>query len=307
MNQHAPSPMKPLALVEALMQDAAGGDLLGSVASQALSSGGKRTRAQLALAAGEALGVWTVPWAAACELLHNATLVHDDLQDGDRTRRGKPTVWAEHGPAQAINAGDLMLMLPTLVLGGLPVEHRWPMAELLHSGAVACVRGQALELSLPTLAHPSRQDWDAAVRGKSGELLALPVQGACLLAGRDDASSVGQVFRELGVLYQLADDLTDLYGDKGRGERGCDLREGKISALVVAHLAERPEDTPWLRAVLAAPRDETPDIDLAARRFVESGAVARIEKDIQRLARLPRGLPPELRPIGQALVQKVMA
>ena len=88
-------------------------DPAAAIAGEHLSTGGKRLRARLAMETGVRLGAEgkeMVPWAAACELLHNATLVHDDLQDGDRVRRGHPTMWVKHGAAQAINAGDLMLM-----------------------------------------------------------------------------------------------------------------------------------------------------------------------------------------------------
>src|SRR5215211_7540453 len=92
-----------LAEVETLMDrlaDEAGGEPAGAMVRRHLATGGKRIRARLALAAMEALDEPReagVAWAAACELLHNATLVHDDLQDGDRVRRGRPTVWALHG------------------------------------------------------------------------------------------------------------------------------------------------------------------------------------------------------------------
>ena len=85
-------------------------DRLGPIVRQHLETGGKRLRARLALAATEALGhqrADAISWAAACELLHNATLIHDDVQDGDRVRRGEPTVWVRHGIPQAINAGEI--------------------------------------------------------------------------------------------------------------------------------------------------------------------------------------------------------
>ncbi|MCA9571733.1 MAG: polyprenyl synthetase family protein, partial [Myxococcales bacterium] len=102
-----------LPLVESLLLDLATGERferLGVIAREHLATGGKRLRARLALATMQALGGdrrEAVPWAAAAEMLHNATLVHDDLQDGDAVRRGHPAVWARHGANQAINVGDL--------------------------------------------------------------------------------------------------------------------------------------------------------------------------------------------------------
>ena len=96
--------------VERLMRSLASGDRLeraGVMVQEHLATGGKRIRARLAMCATAALGGDrgdAIGWAAAVELLHNATLIHDDIQDGDRMRRGEPTTWVRHGAAQAINA-----------------------------------------------------------------------------------------------------------------------------------------------------------------------------------------------------------
>ena len=91
----------------------------------------------------------TTPWwGAACELLHNATLIHDDLQDGDAVRRGQPALWARHGAAQAINAGDLLLMLPYAALAKMralaPAVAALSACISRRTVATAC--GQAIEL-----------------------------------------------------------------------------------------------------------------------------------------------------------------
>lgn len=300
--------LSPLQAVEALMHRLCGLGPLSPMAREHLRSGGRRTRAKLALGAAEALEVQNaVPWAAACELLHNATLVHDDLQDGDRVRRGHPTVWAQHGMAQAINTGDLLLMLPFMAVAQQPAtpEQSAALSEVLARRAVLCVQGQALDLDLPEQRVWRMEDWIQAAIGKSGQLLALPVEGAAILAGRADAAALGEHFAEAGALYQLVDDLVDLYGEKGRDERGCDLREGKVSALVIRHLELAPADRDWLRAVLAAPRDETraEDIERAAQRFEASGAVDSLMEDIaqRRDALDDPTLPEGLRRIAQAL------
>jgi geranylgeranyl diphosphate synthase type I len=325
------SPRKPRGLwseegldqVEAIMLGLCSGerlDRLGSILWEHVGAGGKRLRARLALAAVEALGAPResgLAWAAACELLHNATLVHDDLQDGDRYRRGREAVWARHGTAQAINAGDLALMLPYVALEQAPVEDgaRWRLARALAGSAEEVVRGQAAEMDL---LHRGHLSWDAyarAVEGKTAALFGLPVEGAAILAGwrPDQARELGGVFRRLGVLFQVQDDVLDLWGDKGRGETGSDLREGKVSALVVEHLRLHPEDQAWLTRILATPREKTREADVqeAIRRFAEGGALravwARMEQlqdDIHvapTLADAPRLHAVALALIGQAL------
>lgn len=264
----------------------------GRMAADHLAAGGKRLRARLALASLEALGgrrLDGVGWAAAVELLHNATLVHDDIQDGDHVRRGRPTLWSVHGVAQAINAGDLMLMLPFLALQDAPHTLRGDLAAALAEYATRCVRGQVQELDL---LRAGQLDWCSyldAAEGKTGALVALPVHGAALLGGRSDAhaAALANAFLQIGLLFQLQDDLLDLYGDKGRACHGSDLYEGKVSALVVAHVARRPSERSALVELLATPRAETTpaSVERAIDDFVASGAQADVLARIESLAR----------------------
>jgi geranylgeranyl diphosphate synthase type I len=278
-----------LADVEALLELLAGDGYAGEMAREHLSGGGKRLRARLALAATEALGGMrrgAIAWAAACEMLHNATLVHDDLQDGDTMRRGRPATWVRHGAAQAVNAGDLMLMLPFQALDHLPAPGalRWALASSLARHAAEAARGQSAEMRLVPGGDVTWAAYRHAVAGKTAALFALPVEGAALLAGRDEARAraLGEAFRGIGVLFQLQDDVLDLYGDKGRGVRGSDLYEGKASALAVEHLALHPAERPWLLNLLSLPRGETPHaaVARAMERFREGGALAAVLRRI---------------------------
>ncbi|MEL6342612.1 MAG: polyprenyl synthetase family protein [Myxococcota bacterium] len=282
--------------VERMMRSLAAGDRLersGVMVQEHLATGGKRIRARLALCATAALGGRRrdgLGWAAAVELLHNATLIHDDIQDGDRMRRGQSTTWVRHGSAQAINAGDLLLMLPFLALdsAGSSNAVRWHMSRCLAEQATRIVRGQVEDIDM--LSSESFT-WDAYLRvveGKTGGLFALPVQGAALLTGGQPelAEQLGDAFLPLGVLFQLQDDVLDLYGDKGRELPGADLREGKVSALVIAHLERCPEDQSWMVSLLRAPRDGTPQVEIedAIARFRESGALGDVLLRIRQLA-----------------------
>jgi geranylgeranyl pyrophosphate synthase len=245
-----------------------------------LDAGGKRIRARLALAATEALGAerWrAIAWAAAVELLHNASLIHDDIQDGDSMRRSRPSLWAEYGSAQAINAGDLLLMLPFTAVGEVPVESdtRARLVSILAERAARTVRGQVQELSMLQERRFSPAEYLGTVGKKTGELLALPVEGAALIAGKESklAWALGESFIDLGTLFQLQDDVVDLYGDKGRGRAGSDLYNGKVTALVVAHLAMYPGDTDWLVDLLLRPSQDTSvkEVARAAERFARPG------------------------------------
>ena len=301
------------ALERALLRFAVGSrlDRAGLMATEHLASGGKRVRGRLALASCALWGISdeeAVPWAAAVELLHNATLVHDDIQDGDEFRRGRPTVWARHGVSQAINTGDLLLMLPWLAVAEIPAPEkvRFRLSVSVADRAQRTVRGQVDEMELLGSRKLDRGSYLRASSGKTGHLLALPVEGAALLAGRsqDAARRLAAPFEALGLLFQLQDDLVDLYGEKGREAPGGDLREGKVSALVVTHLERVPADRDWLLRILDAPRLETraSDVQEASRRFSNSGAVASVLSWIDELAaRIVRAPELEDEPRLQAL------
>jgi geranylgeranyl diphosphate synthase type I len=309
--------------VEQLMNELAAGDnrhRITVMVQDHLSTGGKRIRALLALWATRALGgspCAGVAWAAACEMLHNASLVHDDLQDGDTLRRGQPTVWSRYGAAQAVNVGDLMLMLPFLALEHGPIDDgvRWKLSRLLAAGAAETVRGQSDEMDLLPCELLDVENYVRVVEGKTAALLAMPVQGAALISGMSpqDAENLAAPFRLIGQIFQLQDDVVDLYGEKGRAERGSDLREGKVSALVVEHLAVCPEDRTRLLSLLRTPRETTSstEVQWAIDAFVDSGALDRVIARIEDLANAVHhspvlGLHPALNRVAHTLLEQCL-
>jgi geranylgeranyl pyrophosphate synthase len=260
-----------LALIrEAQREDLPRGSRLLELCDYQLSTGGKRLRALLPLLVAEALGVEEMapllPFAAACEVLHNATLVHDDLQDGDRTRRGRPTVWSQFGEARAINLGDALFHLAHMLLHrlDLPLHRRLSVERRLMQETLRVLDGQEQELSLLRDSEPGMERYVALAQAKTSGLFALPMAGAAAICGApaELVSGLQEAAGHLGLLFQIQDDLLDLYGDKGRGERGADLREGKRSVLVVHALQHAPaEDARWLRGLLDRPHDRRPTAD----------------------------------------------
>jgi geranylgeranyl diphosphate synthase type I len=308
--------------VEARMIELAGDriqDPAARMVCEHLDTGGKRLRARLALAACDALGGSaedSIDWAAAVELLHNASLVHDDIQDGDRSRRGRPALWARHGTAQAINAGDLLLMLPFRALGRYPAEMQAALVQILAEYAERTARGQVLELGLSAATGQGWGDYFTAVSGKTGTLFALPVCGAARLAGlpTEAAKSLASVFTSIGVIYQLQDDLLDLFDAKGRGARGSDIYEGRLSAAVLTHLDLHPDDADVVFEVLAKPRHQTSadDVDRLIVRMMDGGATAQLAKRIESLAAELLASPIlreslEMHAVARELVQQVLA
>ncbi|MEM7437476.1 MAG: polyprenyl synthetase family protein, partial [Myxococcota bacterium] len=256
-----------------------------------LDAGGKHLRARLALAACDALGgraADAIDWAAAVELLHNGSLVHDDIQDEDSMRRGKPALWARHGAAQAINAGDLLLMLPFRALARYPSELQVALIQRLALGAETTARGQIRELAFCEAAVEGWDEYVAAASGKTGTLFALPVEGAAIIAGAPDsqAEKIGATFASIGVLYQLQDDLLDLVDAKGRGTAASDLLEGRLSALVLSHFELHPDERAPMLAFLRTPRSNKARFDVKRwkDRLARGGAVQHLLARIDALA-----------------------
>jgi len=236
-------------------------DYLPKIILEHLQTGGKRLRVKMALAAAKMLGVdmdQAIVWASACELLHNATLIHDDVQDGDTIRRGKKTVWANHGIAQAINAGDLLFVLPFSILKTHHLE-KSGLGGILADHALKVIHGQARELNLQQEATPSWEHYEHAVKGKTSALFECAVAGAAALAGKnnDEIQRLVKPFGLLGLVFQIRDDIMDLYGDKERLEQGNDIKEGKISALVSIYSAQPNANWDALKFILRKPRQDT--------------------------------------------------
>src|SRR5207253_5923232 len=184
-------------------------------------------RARLALFAVQALGGRAadgVAWGVSCELLHNASLIHDDIQDGDQLRRGQRALWARYGVAQAINAGDLCIALGygalEAVSGGDAL--RWHLTKIVARSSRHIVEGQAREMLLLSSGVPRWEDYATCVEGKTSALFALPVEGAAIVAGSslEHAAALAAACRPLGLLFQIQDDVLDLFGDNGRDARG---------------------------------------------------------------------------------------
>lgn len=272
------------------------GSTLLEMGSYHLSTGGKRLRALLPLAVAEALDTdpaRVVPFAAACEMLHNATLVHDDLQDGDETRRGAATVWAKWDAARAINLGDAMLYwtIALALRSDIASEAKVALVERIVQSAVSVIDGQEREFALMEADAPDLGAYFRMVEGKTSGLFALPIVGAAELCGAAPAELEGleDGARHLGVLFQMQDDILDLYGDKGRGERGSDIGEGKISALVAHFLERGPRaEARELREILRRERAEVTsgDVERVTQWFRSHGSLSWALAEIERRRRV---------------------
>ena len=182
------------------------------------AGGGKAVRAALALLSARAAGAAPevgLPGAVAVELVHNFSLVHDDLMDGDTERRHRPTVWARFGAASAILTGDALLALATEVLMESDSPRAPAAARDLAATVRELVRGQVADMDFETRTDVSVPECLAMAAGKTGALLAASAAIGAVLAGADDGlvRRLGAFGAELGIAFQLVDDLLGIWGD----------------------------------------------------------------------------------------------
>lgn len=206
---------------------------------------GKLVRPSLCLWACAALGEspeTALPAAAAIEWFHNFTLVHDDIQDGDRRRHGRETVWSLWGVPQAINAGDAMQALAFLSIARdavHPERAARAIAAIAQAG-LTVIEGQCLDLELEGRVDTTLRAYLRMVSAKTGALLGASVEAGAVLAGADEASA--KHFRRAGLLlgtaFQIRDDWLGMYGDPaitGKSSSG-DANRYKMTFPVVAGL-----------------------------------------------------------------------
>src|SRR5204862_310423 len=169
--------------------------------------GGVRQRLRVTGDAGRVL-----PAAAAIELLHNFTLIHDDIEDQDPARHHRPTVWSVWGEPQAINAGDGMFAVSRLAvqrLRGFPAERVLEFAKLVDEACVRVCEGQFLDISFETRTDVTTERYRGMAAKKTGGLFAAAAQGAALLptepaAVRETLARFGAAF---GQAFQAHDDV----------------------------------------------------------------------------------------------------
>jgi geranylgeranyl diphosphate synthase type I len=242
----------------------------------AARGGGKALRPALTLLAARACGVEAgvaVPGGVAVELAHNFSLVHDDLIDGDTERRHRPTVWAVWGAASAVLSGDAMLALAQEVLLEVPA----PEAALLLARTVReLVGGQVADVAFADRDDVGVEECLAMAHGKTGTLLGASTEVGAVLAGAPaGARGALRTFgAELGLAFQLIDDLLGIWGDPAVTGKPvlADLRERKKSLPVTWAVVHGGDAGRALAAWLGRPEDG--DDELTLRRgaaLVEAG------------------------------------
>jgi geranylgeranyl diphosphate synthase type I len=209
---------------------------------------GKRIRPLLVLLTCAACGKeWrpALPAGASIELIHNFSLVHDDIQDGSELRRGRLAVWKKWGTAQAINVGDALFILAQQV--SLQLRHDYmpetvlKVRDIIDKACLALSSGQYLDIAYEKRADLSIEDYWQMVSGKTAALLSACTQVGAILGGADDVvqrnyKSFGTY---LGLAFQVQDDYLGIWGDSALMGKSTesDLLAGKKSLPVLYGLA----------------------------------------------------------------------
>jgi len=260
------------------------GSLLSEAAWHHLETGGKRIRPALCLATCEALGgrvEEALDFALAVELLHNMLLVHDDLQDEDRVRRDRPTVWVEYGEANAVNVSDYLLGLAynAILRSRVPAETCLALVEAFTFAYQKTVEGQDLDLNSRADPAFTVERYERIVTLKTGYYLALGMVGGAIIAGAGEAvvDRLWEFGKFAGPAFQVQDDILDLTVGKGRGGAlGCDISEGKPSILYAHALAHAvAADRERLIEIMGAERERTraADVEWVIELYREVGSI----------------------------------
>ena len=233
--------------------------LVATVGAEALAAGGKRLRPLLVFLTASK-DTDPLPAGAAVELVHTATLVHDDLIDRAEYRRGRASAWACHGPAAARAAGDYLFARAFAELADTG-DHQ--AVSCLAGATLALARGEALQRAQTRDPETSVESYLERCALKTGKLF----EAGCLLGSGGDRG-LGEFGLSLGIAFQIADDILDCSGETIETGKiaGTDLREG----------------TPTLPLILAAREDESVrsalaggPLDGALIRVAETGALDR--------------------------------
>lgn len=239
-----------------------------------LAGGGKRVRAALALVSAQASGgseEMGIPGAVAIELVHNFSLLHDDIIDGDRDRRHRPTVWAQFGIGSAIVAGDALAALAVQVLLDDPTPERVRGAAALAAATQEMIAGQADDMAFETRASVSVEECLRMATGKTGALLSCACELGAILVGASDATvrALADFGRNVGIAFQAIDDVLGIWGEPSQTGKpaGNDLVQHKKTLPVATALARADGHRPELEALLN--RTFTEGDVIKATQFIE--------------------------------------
>lgn len=260
--------------------------------------GGKRFRPLICLLACEAQGTEctpAVPAAAAIELLHNFSLIHDDIEDASPLRRHRETIWHLWGVPQAINAGDGMHVLAHVALHrlldrGVAPAQVVAVTKVLDETSLQLCRGQYLDMAFEERMDITEQEYLVMIGGKTAALVSASTQIGAMLGTED--SSIAKAYRvfgkEMGLAFQMVDDILGIWGDpKVTGKSSASDILSKKKTLPLLHALARLEETDRagyleLRRIYQQDRVEEHDVPAVLALLDQVGARAYVQAHAER-------------------------
>lgn len=284
-----------LALVEQKIRASIASEepLLTDIATYVIEAGGKRIRPIVTLLAFKALGGkdvrQAVDLATALELIHSATLIHDDINDGGETRRGRTAAYRKFGLQNALVTGDFLFVKAFGIGGRFDAD----IVEITADACAALAEGEIHQKRRAFDAGVSREEYLEIIRRKTALPIMAGAKIAGLLAGArlEDVEAVGDYGLNLGVAFQIVDDILDVIGDRPHLGKppGMDLREGTVT-LVAIHALNNGSavDHAALARILAKRRKEESEVREALAILRDSGAIAKARADAHHFGALAK-------------------
>ena len=206
------------------------------ITREILLAGGKRIRPVLALLAYDLAGGQNreeiLDFAVATELIHTATLIHDDIYDGAKLRRGVQTLHEKHGLDHAIISGDFLFVMGF----GLGGRYEEKIVRIMAETCAGIAAGELKQIKHISDLSTTPEDYYEIIRGKTATPFASGCECAAIIAGASDTDALNlrEFGLELGTAFQLVDDILDLTGDERMGKpRGTDVHDGKMTLPII--------------------------------------------------------------------------
>ena len=253
------------------------------------ASPGKMMRPVAAMLATELLGgevTHALPAAAAIELIHNFSLLHDDVEDASHFRRGRENLWVFAGAPQAINTGDGMFVVARLAEyrmldAGLAEDRALAVMREIDEACLSLVEGQYDDMSFETRDEVTLEEYEVMAAGKTAALFAAPFAVGALVAGAsaETVDALRRYGRHVGLAFQMVDDILGIWGDPAVTGKpvGDDLATRKMTYPVIVALSDPGEAGRAFRAAYARPPGADEGIAEMAHLVETAGARARTE------------------------------
>src|SRR5216117_3280212 len=267
-----------MALVEAKIRRSIVSEepLLHDIAQYVIEAGGKRIRPMVTLLAFRALGgtdaTQAIDLAAALELIHSATLIHDDINDGGEMRRGRLTAYKKFGLQNALITGDFLFVKAFGIGGKFDAD----IVELTADACAALAEGEIRQKRRAFDVRVTESEYFDIVKRKTARPIMAGAKIVGLIAGArlEDVDAVGDYGLNLGIAFQIVDDILDVVGDAiVLGKRpGTDLREGNVTLVAIHALNDGSRiDVPGLSRLIRKRRKQEAEVQRGLALLRDSG------------------------------------